>query len=187
MNRILIALQLCFTLLFAGMFTNCYPRNPRIGFSNSACLFSLPCDTIPELNQKIIDLVKKQIGLTVGRGECWDLAALVLNTTGANWDKQYGYGRQVDPDKECVYPGDIIQFEGVKIKYIKGLTVFEETMGHHTAVINEVVSQGVFVLAHQNTGTSGRKVGLSNLDLKTIIAGKYQIYRPVQEALGDRQ
>ena len=60
-------------------------------------------------------------------------------------------------------------------------------MGHHTAVINEVVAQGVFVLAHQNTGTSGRKVGLSNLDLKTIIAGKYQIYRPVQEALGDRQ
>ncbi|MFZ4522155.1 MAG: hypothetical protein ACOYNC_10630 [Bacteroidales bacterium] len=138
-----------------------------------------PCDTVPELNQKIIGLVRQQIGTTVGRGECWDLAALVLNTYDAKWDKRYGFGRKVDPEKECVYPGDLIQFEGVRIKYTVGRTVYTESMDHHTAVINEVKAKGVFVLAHQNTGTSGRKVGLSNLDLKTIIKGKYQIFRPV--------
>jgi hypothetical protein len=138
-----------------------------------------PCDTIPELNQKVVEMARKQIGTTVGRGECWDLAALVLNKNGAKWDGKYEYGKKVDPEKECVYPGDLIQFEGVKIKYNRGNAVFTETMEHHTAVINEVKSKGVYILAHQNTGTSGRKVGLSELDLKTIIKGKYQIYRPV--------
>ncbi|MCX6267744.1 MAG: hypothetical protein NTW16_10365 [Bacteroidetes bacterium] len=137
------------------------------------------CDSVPELNLKITGLVKQQIGATVARGECWDLAALVLNQNDAKWDGRYVFGREVDPDKECVYPGDLVQFEGVSIKYTRGLTVYSESMGHHTAVIYEVKAKGVFVLAHQNTGTSGRKVGLSDLDLKTIIKGKYQIYRPV--------
>lgn len=137
------------------------------------------CDTIPALNQRIIVLVRQQIGKTVGRGECWDLAAMALNQTGANWDKRYNFGRQVDPEKECVYPGDLIQFEGVKIKYTKGTAVFTETMEHHTAVVYEVKAKGSYVLAHQNTGTSGRKVGLSDLDLKNVIKGKYYVFRPV--------
>jgi hypothetical protein len=139
-----------------------------------------PCDSVPGLNLQIIGIVRSQIGTTVDRGECWDLAALVLNTTGAKWDKRYNFGRKVNPEKECVFPGDLIQFEGVKIKYTRNDTVFSESMGHHTAVINEVKAKGIYVLAHQNTGTSGRKVGLSNLDLKTIIKGEYQIFRPVR-------
>ena len=138
------------------------------------------CDTVPDLNREIVDLTLKQIGTTVARGECWDLAALVLNTTGASWDKRYEYGRRVDPAKECVYPGDLMQFEGVQIKYQKGNAVYTETMAHHTAVISEVKARGVFVIAHQNTGEFGRKVGLSELDLKTILKGKYYIYRPVR-------
>jgi hypothetical protein len=145
------------------------------------------CDSIPELNKKILVLVRRQIGKTVDRGECWDLAALVLNQTSAKWNGEYGFGRKIDPEKECVYPGDIIQFEGVKIKYTKGRAEYTETMAHHTAVINEVKAKGVFVLAHQNTGTSGRKVGLSDLDLKTIVKGKYMIYRPVGEIVTSDQ
>ena len=142
-------------------------------------VFSSPCDSVPELNQRIVELVRLQIGKTVDRGECWDLAALVLNATGAKWDKKYGFGRKVDTGKECVFPGDLIQFEGVKIRYVQGKRVYTETMAHHTAVIDQVRSPGVYVLAHQNTATSGRKVGLSDLDLKTIINGKFQVYRPV--------
>ncbi len=159
------------------------------GFPNSAStiypvksaihLLSLSCDSIPELNRKIIDLVRQQAGTTVGRGECWDLAALALNRNGAKWDKQYTFGRKVDPAKECVFPGDLVQFEGVHIKYTRHDTVFSETMTHHTALINEVKAPGVYVLIHQNTGAFGRKVGLTELDLKTIIKGKYQIFRPV--------
>lgn len=140
---------------------------------------SSPCDSIPALNLQVIALVRQQIGTTVGRGECWDLAAMALNRNGAKWDGKYAYGRKVDPFRECIYPGDIIQFEGVKVRYTRNQAVYTETMAHHTAVVNEVKQEGVFVLAHQNTGTTGRKVGLSDLDLKTVIKGKYQFYRPV--------
>lgn len=138
------------------------------------------CDTVPDLNREIVELTRKQIGKTVARGECWDLAALVLNTTGASWDKKYEYGRRVDPSRECIYPGDLMQFEGVQIKYQKGNAVYTETMAHHTAVISEVKARGVFMIAHQNTGAFGRKVGISELDLTTILKGKYYIYRPVR-------
>jgi len=137
-----------------------------------------PCDSIPELNRAILEQVKEQIGKQVGRGECWDLAAMALKATGARWDGMYRFGRKVDPEKECVYPGDMIQFEGVRVRYTQGRATYTESMQHHTAVIAEVKGKGVFVLAHQNTGTSGRKVGLSDLDLKTIIKGRYTIFRP---------
>ena len=176
MIQLFVTATLWFTILLpgvAGLF-------PGAGVYRSPIfIIAAPCDTIPELNQKVVEMVRQQIGTTVGRGECWDLAALVLNKNGAKWDGKYVFGAKVDPEKECVYPGDLIQFEGVKIKYNRGNAVFTETMEHHTAVINEVKSKGVYILAHQNTGTSGRKVGLSELDLKTIIKGKCQIYRPV--------
>ncbi len=138
----------------------------------------IPCDSVPALNREIVALVKAQIGKQVDRGECWDLAAMALNATGARWDGMYRFGRKVNPQKECVHPGDMIQFEGVKVRYTQGRATYTETMQHHTAVIFEIKGKGVFVLAHQNTGTSGRKVGLSDLDLKTIVRGRYTIFRP---------
>lgn len=145
-------------------------------------LFSSPrfdCDSIPVLNQKIILYVRTTIGKKVGHGECWDLAAQALNLNQASWDHKYAYGREINPAKECVYPGDIIQFEGVVLKFRKGSRVYKETMEHHTAIIYEVKDKKVFVLIHQNTAFFGRKVGLSELDLKTITRGKFKIYRPV--------
>lgn len=175
MNHPLLALQVCIVLFFAGFI----PSVPTPPDASSDIHLLAPCDTVPQLNQKIISLVREQIGRTVDRGECWDLAALVLNQTGAKWDGRYTFGQKVDPEKDCVYAGDIIQFEGVKIKYTKGRAVFEETMAHHTAIIIDIKSKGVYTLAHQNTGTSGRKVGLSDIDVSTIVKGKYQIFRPV--------
>lgn len=173
------------TLLFLSVFLSLFATGIAIGApdsgktSNVIHVLSYSCDSVPELNRKIILQVRQQMGKKVGRGECWDLAALVLNQNGAKWDGQYVYGRRVDPEKECIYPGDLIQFEGVRIKYTQGRTVFTESMDHHTAVINEVKAKGVFILVHQNTGAHGRKVGLSDLDLKAIIKGRYMIYRPV--------
>jgi hypothetical protein len=175
MKRRIFQIYLSLGLLFAATF--------MVSFRPSAdpvFVLASPCDTVPDLNQEIIGIVKRQIGKTVDRGECWDVAALVLNKTGARWDKQYEYGRRVDPEKECIYPGDLIQFEGVTIKYKKGQAVYTETMGHHTAIVYEVKSKGVYVLAHQNTGKYGRKVGLSDLDLTTITEGTYLFYRPVK-------
>lgn len=138
-------------------------------------------DSLPELNKQVIEIVKTTIGKKVDRGECWDLANKVLTELKADWDLKNKYGNLVNYKKETVYPGDIIQFEGVKVKYKKGNATYTETMEHHTAVVYRVISPGVFELAHQNTGFSGRKVGLSNLDISTIIKGKMSIYRPVKK------
>ncbi len=135
-------------------------------------------DTIPVLNQNIIKFVSKVIGKKVDRGQCWDLAAKALDEVGANWNHEYKFGVLLNPKLDSIYPGDIIQFENVKLKYEINGGKFYEEMQHHTAIIYEVLNQTEFVLAHQNTGFSGKKVGLSPIDLKTLKKGKIKIYRP---------
>ena len=137
------------------------------------------CDQVPELNRKMVEFVKSNLSKKVGRGECWDLAAQGLNTIGAAWDKNYGFGKEINNKKECVYPGDIIQFENVKIQYQKNNTTYWEEMDHHTAIIFKVNSKENFTVAEQNTSDLGRKVGTSTLELKNILKGTFKIYRPV--------
>ncbi len=138
-------------------------------------------DSIPTLNKQVIEIVKTTIGKKVDRGECWDLANKVLIQINADWDLKYKYGKLVNPKNDIIYPGDIIQFEGVKVKYTKGNTTYTESMEHHTAIVYRVIEKGIYELAHQNTDFSGRKVGLSTLDISTIIKGKMSIYRPTKK------
>jgi hypothetical protein len=137
---------------------------------------------IPELNQKIVDYVSTTIGTQVNRGECWDLAYEALNRHNAEWDHKFKYGREINPKKEVVLPGDLIQFSKVVLKYSKGNAHYTETMGQHTAIVYRVVDQEnkIFELAHQNTDFSGRKVGLSEFNLSHVAKGKLWFYRPVQ-------
>lgn len=135
---------------------------------------------LPELNQKVVDYVTSVIGKQVDRGECWDLANQALNRIDAKWDKEYVYGKLLNPKKDKILPGDIIQFKNVTLKYRIGNTITTETMAHHTAVVYKVIDKDVFELAHQNTGFSGRTVGLSKLDLNTVQNGKMWFYRPVK-------
>lgn len=138
------------------------------------------CDQVPELNQQMLAFVKSQLNKKVGRGECWDLAAQGLNKIGATWDKSYVFGKEINVKKDCVYPGDVFQFEGVKIEYKKGNTTYWEEMDHHTAVVFKVNGKESFVMAEQNTSNLGRKVGLSTLELKSILKGSYKVFRPVK-------
>lgn len=142
--------------------------------------YPVNCDNTPALNKKIIIYVDSQIGKKVGRGECWDLAAEALNSTEAKWDGNYAFGKEVNPKTECVYPGDIIQFSNVTVKWQKDRTIYMEEMEKHTAIIYEVKSSENFMLADQNTGFSGKKVGIHSLEVKNITSGKYKIYRPVK-------
>jgi hypothetical protein len=135
------------------------------------------CDSTPALNKEITHLVELKLNKKVGTGECWDLAKYVLDEVDAKWDGGLIYGRKLT-SSECIYPGDIIQFEKIKIKYKKGKEIFTETMPHHTAIVFKVINQDEITLIHQNTGYSGRKVGTSQLRFSTIISGKYFIYRP---------
>ncbi len=140
----------------------------------------LRAQDLPELNQQILTFVEANIGQQVQRGECWDLVAVPLKAYGAKWDLAYEYGRHYDPKNETVLKGDIIQFENVKLEYKEGNMTYTEVMDHHTAVVYEVINNETFKIAHQNNGFSGRKVGISELDLTTVKKGELLFYRPVK-------
>lgn len=140
-------------------------------------------NSIPSLNKEVIQYVNSVIGKQVDRGECWDLANQALIKIGAEWDKKYAYGKALNPKKDEIFPGDMIQFEGVKVEYQKENMVFKEEMKHHTAVVYKVLERGVYQLAHQNTSFSGRKVGLSELRLESVKKGKMKFYRPTKEKI----
>jgi len=142
-------------------------------------------DTIPELNKLILSYVESVIGKQVDRGECWDLANQALTRINARWDHKFKYGILLDPKKDIIYPGDIIQFKDVMVEYVTknedgSITTTRETMGQHTAIVYKVNAKGDFQIAHQNTDFSGRKVGISRLVLANIKKGKYWIYRPTK-------
>jgi len=136
------------------------------------------CDKTPSLNKLVISFVKNNVGKSVGRGECWDLAAEALKAASAKWDGAYDFGKKTDPKTECIYEGDIIQFENVELVYEKGKAFYRENLAHHTAVIYKVKSKTKFIIADQNTRFSGRKTGLREFDLSTVTKGSYTIFRP---------
>ena len=138
------------------------------------------CGDIPEMNKSVVSFAEKKLKKKVGRGECWDLIQYALNQSGAKWDGFNEFGKRIKRKKECLFPGDIIQFERVKIKYTEGNMTYEESMYHHTAIIAEVISQNEVVLLHQNTGQHGRRVGRSILRFDTVKSGQMLFFRPVK-------
>jgi hypothetical protein len=134
---------------------------------------------IPVANQRIVTYVASVIGTKVDRGECWDLAHDALDLVGAQWDHQYVYGKEMNPEKDSIYAGDIIHFSNVIIKSVKDGITTTQSYPQHTAIIYEVIAPGAYRIAHQNNGFSGKKVGISTLILKDKKGGKLRIYRPV--------
>lgn len=146
------------------------------GFSQSNSLAD--CGEIPTLNVGVLKFVKSKINKKVGRGECWDLAAQALEFVDAKWNKAYIFGQEVDPNTDCIFAGDIIQFENVKLKYIKDEVTYHEMMLHHTAIIYQVSGTGKYKLAHQNIRIRNNRVEITDIDLKDIYKGELHIYRP---------
>lgn len=147
----------------------------------SSQLAAQNCSDVPSMNQKIVELAQSKTKKKVGRGECWDLAQFVLDESGADWDHMYVFGRPVNPKKECVYPGDLIQFENVKVRWRSGNTTNTTTMAHHTAIVTEVLPNGEWKIIHQNSAEYGRKVGESPFYPELVVSGKMIIYRPVRK------
>ena len=142
--------------------------------------------TLPVVNQRIIQYVKGVIGKQVNRGECWDLADEALTKSGAKFDKSsektlYIFGEEYDPRKEDILPGDIIQFEKIVVKYQEGNRIMTESLPHHTAIVYEVLTNREIRLAHQNTSRTGKKVGISSLNLDNVQKGKMFFYRPLAQ------
>ena len=137
----------------------------------------------PELNFRIIEYVNTVIGQRVDSGECWDLAAAALKYAGARHDLSspatvYVFGRLYQPELEEVMPGDIIQFQNVEVEWQEGNNIITERYGHHTAIVYAVHDNGILDLAHQNTAETGKKVGVSRLNLNAVVRGKLLFYRP---------
>lgn len=141
---------------------------------------------MPDVNTRVVTYVKTVIGSTVGRGECWDLADQALTFADAQFDKSspntiYIFGKQYNPEKERVIPGDIIQFENVMLSYKDGNMIFTENYKHHTAIVYDVKDNGSLQLAHQNTSFGGRKVALSEFNSENVKKGKLLFYHPIPE------
>ena len=141
---------------------------------------------LPELNGKVVEYVDSVMGKKVDRGECWDLAAGALAYSGAYFDRSSMktaliYGRRLDPNKEEILAGDLIQFENVTVEWKDGNSSFTESMGHHTAIVYKVNEPKNYEIAHQNTSSWGKKVGVSNFRLDRVKKGKVMIYRPIKE------
>jgi hypothetical protein len=154
--------------------TGCSPRAISSPFA------SFGPDSLPDLNRSIIAFVDSKMKKKVGRGECWDLAAEALNASGAQWDGKFHFGRKLEKG-EAILPGDIIQFEGVKIKYQDGNARYTEVMKHHTGIVYSMKGERSFDMANQNTAAHGKKVSLLFVDLDQVTTGKISIYRPVRK------
>lgn len=143
------------------------------------CAYGKVFSQIPEMNKKIIEYVNTVIGTKVERGECWDLANQALIKVKADWDGKFAYGKLLNPKKDSIYPGDIIQYKDVVVKYTIGNKQYTETMKQHTSIVYKVIANGIYEVAEQNTAYAGKKVSIGKLNLSYIVKGKVMIYRPV--------
>ena len=143
-----------------------------------SCVFAQKSEVkaIPPLNKKIIEYVNQVKGKKVDRGECWDLLNKSLEYSEAVWEPSLVYGKEINPKKDIVYPGDMIQLYNVKIST---LDETEWSLIQHSAIIYNVIERGVYEIAHQNVNNV-KKVIISNLDLSTVKKGKIKFYRPVE-------
>lgn len=155
---------------------------------NGLCAFSVRSNADlpknfsgPDISGGILAFVKSVMGKTVGSGECWDLAQEALDAGGADWNRPFHFGKPLDPDRDEIKAGDIIQFKSVRIdKRLENGGKLFHTIGapDHTAVIIGVDGRRKYTLAQQNS--DGRRyVIASEVDLNFITSGKFWIYRPL--------
>lgn len=143
------------------------------GFSQDMDLF------LPPLNAKVIEFINRNIGKQIDEGECWDVANRALQYANAKHEDTYKFGRVLRKDEE-VYPGDIIQFENVRIKVDlemeDGYMIID--IPHHTAIVYEVIEKLNFRVADQNNGISDKIISINQMNLNNLEKGKFIIYRP---------
>lgn len=175
-----------YTITFFGSEQSASSGYQGLAFFTHAVKKKLPADLLRiELNDSIIEFVNSVMGVTVGRGECWDLAQQALDRSLADWTRPTTFGLLLDPETDEIKPGDIIQFRTLKItEHQAGGVTKWETLGapDHTAVIYKVLGKKHYTLAHQNVGGT-RNVIKGTINLTKATGGKYWIYRPVAQMI----
>ena len=129
------------------------------------------------INQDVHTYASGQLGTQVGDGECFTLADTALRRAGARSASDYG---TITPDADYrwgnavnlrqLIPGDIIQFRDYEVIITTVTTTRTETGGggwseetntqtetqsrpHHTAIVDNVLANGVTSVLEQNVGT----------------------------------
>ena len=175
-----------YTVTFSGSEKSGSLSYQGLGFFTHAVKKTLPSDLLRmEINDKVIGFVKSVMGVTVGRGECWDLAQQALDQNLADWIRPSIFGLPLNPETDEIKAGDIIQFRDLKItEHLPGGVTRWEALGapDHTAVIYKVLGKKRYTLAHQNV-RGIRSVLTGDINLTKVTAGKYWIYRPVAQMI----
>lgn len=132
------------------------------------------------LNAEVLAFANLRMGQQVGRGECWDVAQEALDRNGADWVRPTQFGEPLDPRTQEIKPGDIIQFQSVKIYEETPTSTHTEFIGNpdHTAVVYEVLGPLHYRLAHQNIGGK-RYIIVTEVNLNNMVSGKMWFYRPL--------
>jgi hypothetical protein len=128
------------------------------------------------MNAAILAFARENFGKQVGNGECWTLADKALKVAGAKAPDTYAWGRPLDPAKDEIIPGDVIQFTKARLETKDGRW-FNLGTPQHTSIIEKVVSPGVYHVLHQNVG--GKTVTEMTIDTTAKTAGDVVIYRPL--------
>jgi hypothetical protein len=158
---------------------------------------------VPELNRKVLEFARDNLGKKVGDGECATLAARALHKAEArrsstSRDGGYVWGklvRTVTADTNLtgdVLPGDLLQFRDTVLAGKAGRNTFEATYPLHTAIVESVKGDGkVVVVLHQNVGdfaapdAERRKVQRTTMRFDELKKGSVKIYRPLPRTGGD--
>lgn len=113
-----------------------------------------------------------QSGRKVGNGECWTLADEAFKSAGTRRPGKdlRVWGRVVNPAKEMIKPGDVVEFR--RAQFSDGVI----TGGEHTAVVVKGGSQECFTIAEQNWGR--KTVRFREMSLANLVSGKVTVYRP---------
>lgn len=120
---------------------------------------------------RIASFCLAQKGRTVGNGECWTLADEAFKSAGARrlGSDMRVWGRLVNPAKEPLKPGDVIEFQNA---WFTDGTI---TGSAHTAVVVKGGSQEHVTIAEQNWGK--KDVRIREMNLAGLRSGKFKVYR----------
>jgi hypothetical protein len=145
-------------------------------------------EPLPEVNRKIVDFCRANLGKKVDNGECAMLVVIAYQKAGAvGLDflpapkppmklNAYVWGKPLG-SKDIILPGDVIQFSDVEIGGKGG-----RTLRHHTAVVAQVMGGNRYTIYEQNangkTDAQRKIVQLNPLDLSRMTKGNAYFYRP---------
>lgn len=129
------------------------------------------------VSNAVANFAASHMGERIGDGQCWALADAALAAAGAvrpgqrNFDT-YVFGQEVYRDFQ---PGDILQFEGVRLQSPDHYGDFP----HHTAIV--AAANGNVLTIYEQNANNVLAVTSETIDIGTKVSGIIRAYRPIPQ------